>query len=85
MQAREALIRKARQRVKMRPSELARRLGVPHARIAHLESGIRRPELQVIDRLNVFEEIAKALGVPARELLPTKLLAQMKRIVEGRP
>ena len=85
MQARETLIRKARQRVKMRPSELARRLGVPDARIAHLESGIRRPELQVIDRLDVFEEIAKALGVPTRELLPTRLLAQMKRIVEGRP
>ena len=79
------LIRKARVKTGVRPSELARRLGVPHARIAHLESGTRRPELQVIDRLTVFEEIAKALGVPTRELLPTRLLAQMKRIVEGRP
>jgi transcriptional regulator with XRE-family HTH domain len=57
------LIREARQKRGWSQRELARRAGVRQATVSQLERGVRRLDLDVLER------VARALGVPANRLL----------------
>lgn len=60
---RGSVLQKARHRRKLTQEALAKRVGVHQVTIARLESGSRKPSMEMLHRL------AKALKVPVAQLL----------------
>ena len=57
------MLKKARERRKLTQAELAKRVGVHQVTIARLETGVRRPSADLLQRL------AKVLKVKMEDLL----------------